>query len=311
MIKKYVLSILSFIFGIALFAQADINFSVSYFDKKIYYTGDRIELSFKIENKNSEPFIFNLAENHVFGFDLEVITLLNQPLPHSEQYIRSQTENQPFFYRNITLLPGESFSFNVFVDSFIVIDQPGNYIIRAKFKPRLESNNSEQLVSNNLSLAVRARSSDPAAIARIDEATGEILEKLPLPPDEVVSYLINARQRSQWNRFFLYLDLEKLYLRSPGAQVRYSRMNEVMRQRQLREFKTILEAEEIDDAIISIPYQFEIVSTRYTPTTAHVVVNQRFRYPDYTEIKEYTYVLQRDDLVWLVVDYSVRSLGTE
>ena len=65
--------------------------------------------------------------------------------------------------------------------------------------------------------------------SRIDAETGEILKKQSLPPDEVVEYTIQARQLSQWNKFFLYLNVENLMLEDPDAKRRYNRSPEADR----------------------------------------------------------------------------------
>ena len=40
-------------------------------------------------------------------------------------------------------------------------------------------------------------------------------------------------------------------------------------------------------------------------------VLQRFAYPDYTELKSYTYHLKKNDRYWIIYDYEIRNQGTE
>ena len=74
----------------------------------------------------------------------------------------------------------------------------------------------------------------------------------------------------------------------------------------------------IDEDIVIKPMKFEILQTSYTPFRGEVTVEEKFPYPpdaavpQYVEVKEYTYVLERKgDPYWKIIDYSVRNVGTE
>ena len=60
-----------------------------------------------------------------------------------------------------------------------------------------------------------------------------------------------------------------------------------------------------------MPHSFDILKTAYSPSEATVIVRERFKQRDYTELKEYTYRLIRQDRVWLVTGYTVVNRGTE
>jgi hypothetical protein len=40
-------------------------------------------------------------------------------------------------------------------------------------------------------------------------------------------------------------------------------------------------------------------------------VLEKFKYPDYTELKQYTYLLKRSDRYWIIYDYEIKNLGTQ
>ena len=67
----------------------------------------------------------------------------------------------------------------------------------------------------------------------------------------------------------------------------------------------------MDEDILVIPQEFEILNTQYTPSQGTVTVIEKFAYPDYTEVKEYTYYLERRENIWLIVNYEVMNIGTE
>ena len=81
--------------------------------------------------------------------------------------------------------------------------------------------------------------------------------------------------------------------------------------RLLEEFKKGLTQQVVDQDIVLIPQEFEIVKTEYTSREGSVRVIEKFRYPTYTEVKEYTYSLQKRDGIWYIVDYTVQNLRTE
>jgi hypothetical protein len=170
---------------------------------------------------------------------------------------------------------------------------------------------AEPLRSNMLTLSVRPEVLFEEERAMIEAETGERIQRQPLPPDEVVDYMLNARQRSQWEKFFLYLDLESLYVKNPGRAEAFRRMSEENRRAAIARYKEQLRSETVDVDILVIPAEYDIIQTRYTPLEAEVTVIERFRYRDYVEIKRYTYYLERRDNIWVVTDYEIVNLGTE
>ena len=60
-----------------------------------------------------------------------------------------------------------------------------------------------------------------------------------------------------------------------------------------------------------IPHEFRILKTAYTETEGTVDVLVKIMYPDFTELKQYTYQLERQRGIWKIINYDVRNLGTE
>ena len=67
----------------------------------------------------------------------------------------------------------------------------------------------------------------------------------------------------------------------------------------------------VESAMISTPYTFEITNTSYTKDKATVIVYAKFKLPDYVENKKYIYHLEKNDLIWYITTYEVMNLGTE
>ncbi len=313
--KKIVISIIIFsILAASLSAVSqEIKISIRFYDKKIYYPDSPIYIKTEIKNESSETFRFKAADLRVFNFEFTAKTLTNLDLPLSDKFIIDRNSDQPVFFREISLEPGEEYAFIDELSQYVNVDKAGVFILQSKFFPELynPSRENQRLDSNVLSLSVRPVPGTSEIQTRIDEETGIILRKSPLPPDEVVAYTISARQKSQWEKFFLYLDLESLMLRNPDRKRQYIRLSDEDRHKMIAQYKHDLKQNTTDTSILLIPVEFEILKTQYTMNEGTVKVIERFQYPTYTEIKEYTYYLRRDDRIWVIYSYEVQNKGTE
>ncbi|HRZ90152.1 MAG TPA: hypothetical protein P5117_11795, partial [Spirochaetia bacterium] len=104
---------------------------------------------------------------------------------------------------------------------------------------------------------------------------------------------------------------EALLTRTPEKKRVYDKESDDGRRRMLDRYKEELEREIVDNDIVTIPYWFEILETRYSAASGIVRVLQKFQYQQIRLVKEYTYQLQKRDDVWYVVGYSVLNKGTE
>ncbi len=289
-----------------------LKLSINYHNKQIYYPESSIKIKITVSNETSESFSFNSADSYSYNFMLTVKTLKNLPLEYSEKYIIRHNSNKPVFYRQITLLPGEEYSFITTLDEFTDIKEPGIYIIQGTFYPDFNEKNADSAIySNILTLPVRPSGMTPVLKDKIDSETGEILKKAALSPDMVVSYIITARQKNDWNRFFLYLDLESLMTLEPRLEAKYRNSSESERLMLIDSYKDSLMNQVVDNDIILVPASFEILTTTYTPVRGKVLVKELFNYRNYKEIKEYTYFLHKKDGYWTVYNYEIRNIGTE
>jgi hypothetical protein len=292
-----------------------VDFTIRFYDTRIYYLGDRehpVTLEAILANNSSQTYRFKMAENRMFNFDFEVATPTNILLDHSQKFTQSRSANQPVLYREISLEPGEKYGVVVTLDEFIEIPKAGLYTVQAVFHPELNLGGPDSTIhSNTLTLNIRPAIVFEEERAMIEAETGKLIQRQPLPPDEVVDYMLSARQKSQWEKFFLYLDLENLYLKNPGRAQAYRRMSEENRRAVLDRYKEQLRSETVDVDILVIPATYEIVQTSYTRFEGRVTVIEKFQYRDYVEVKRYTYTLERRDTIWVVTDYEIVNLGTE
>ena len=298
-------------------AQGDaqgVSFSLRFQEKRIYYLGDTqnpVLLEAALANDSDRTFRFKIAENRFFNLDFEVSTPSNQLLDHAQKFIRSKNTNQPVFFRDVSLEPGERYSITVNLNEYVDFRSSGLYAVQGLFYPELSTSPDAPLRSNPLSLSLRPAVVFPEEKARIEAETGALLSREALPPDEVVSYVLKARQKSQWEKFFLYLDLESLYQSSPSRRESYRRMSEENRRAALEGYRKQLQQERVDTDIALVPTEFEVQSTSYTPFEATVLVLEKFRQRDFTELKRFTWYLTRRDRIWQITGYETVNLGTE
>ena len=165
--------------------------------------------------------------------------------------------------------------------------------------------------SNRLTLNVKPPVVTAEEKAKVEAETGALIARAPLPPDEVVAATIQARQKSQWEKFYLYLDLESLLRKNPEKDRIFRKSSDDAQRKMIETFKEDLRRATIDQEISLIPSSFEIQKTTYSASEGTVLVREKFRYPDYTEVKLYTYHLKRDGRFWIIEDYEIRNIGTE
>jgi len=293
----------------------ELEFNIRFYDRRIYYVqAEPIYVQVTITNNSPYPYRFKLADERAFSIDFDVRTMTNRQLPEADSLIRKRTQYQQIFFREITLESGESFSVIEDLRDYVSFSQPGSFRVRAKIYPELiRSSVVPVMESNYLSLSLR-----PALIygedgipLEMDVATGAVLVKQRLSPDEVVAYMLTARQESQWERFFLYLDLEAMLSRDALQKRKWLAENEEGRRRMTAQYRADLKNSTVDGDISLIPTTFDILRTVYNNDEGTVTALLKFRMPNYTELRRYTYYLEKRDNYWIIVNYSVEGMGTE
>jgi hypothetical protein len=293
-------------------AQDVQQFSIRYFDQKVYFLGDPIQVEAVITNTGTDTLRFKVADNRFFNLDFDVRTTTNVGLEHAKEFTIERNSDQPVFFREVSLEPGEKYGIVVDLGKFASFASAGQYVVQATFFPELfRGPDSTIMKSNRLSLNVKPPVATAEEKAVVEAETGALLARQVLPPDEVVSQTIGARQKSQWERFFLYLDLESLMRKNPEKDRSFRNATETARRQMLDQFRQQLRQSTIRDDISVIPTSFQVQKTTYDPSEATVTALERFKYPDYTELKIYTYHLKKSDRFWIIYDYEIRNQGTE
>jgi hypothetical protein len=308
-------------------AEAGVDFSIRFFDRRIYYVeSSPVYVQVTITNNGPSSYRFKLADERAFSLDFDVRTLSNRSLEPADALVRKRSQYQQVFFREITVESGESFSFVEDLRDYADLKQAGSFVVRARVYPELYRNGAgvqaampvsfsetRILESNRLNLNVRPPLiPGPDGIPlEMDIATNAVLVREKLAPDQVVDYMLSARQKSQWEKFFLYLDLEAMLSRDAFRSRKWRAEGEEGRKRMIAQYRQELQNSISDGDIAVIPTEFNMERTQYNNFEGTVTVLEKFRIGSFTELKRYTYFLRQKDGVWSIVDYSVVNLGTE
>ena len=320
-------SIITILFAFAqigLFAQSsakvqdfsDASVSIKYYNKSIYYPGNAddfpVFVHITIKNNGTDTLRFKLADDRKFSLDFNAYTVKNSRLPQTEEIIEKRTTNQTVYFRELALEGGEEYSFVENVKDYLKIDDSSVYYLEMFFYPELYKAKYLSLKSNRLTLEVRpSPSSASSNYIPVKDQTVEILKQEELSPDKIVESTIIARQKSLWDQYFLYMDLESLLKRNNTLAKKYAAGSAEERERILASFKADLMQLKIENDIIAVPEKFVIEKTSYTPTEGSVSVMEWFKYPNFSEIKRYNYKVRQREGIWQIYDYTVVNLGTE
>lgn len=307
--KMILLAIMAAIFIMAPAAQASL--SISFFDKRMYVSGDEIDIKITIRNDSPMTYRFKLAEDRRLSISFSAHTVTNRLLDASDSWKRAMANDGPVYYRDMALEPGEEYSFVEKLSDHVAINEAGNFLVKCTLMPELSGRGGPLVDSNILSLSVRPGAPTPLSSMEFSEETKMLLRAERIAPDEVVRRTIVARQKSLWNEFFLYLDVERLLKANPERKRIYDRESDDGRRRMLETYRADLMNSVVDADIAVIPSSFEIIETRYGSSRGTVIVLEKFAYTDFHLLKEYTYDVEKRDDIWYIVSYKVLNKGSE
>lgn len=294
----------------------DMSVSIKYYDRTMYYPGNPdtnpVFVHISIKNNSARTMRFKLADDRMFSVDFNGYTIKNLQIPQTENVIRKRTTNQTVYFREISLETGEEYSFVENLKDYIEISEPSVYYVELKFYPELYKSKYLSVTSNRLSLEIRpSPSAASSAVLPVKNKSAELLKPEEISPDKVVEQTIIARQKSLWDQYFLYLDIEAMLLRNAPAKRKYISSSAEERARMLKNYRADLMQSRIDNDIVAVPDKFEIERTVYSKTEGTVTVTEWFRYPNYHEKKSYVYKVRQREGIWQIYDYTVTNLGTE
>lgn len=322
--KKLTVVIIAFLslFAHTVFAQNDLqnyddaSVSIKFYDRTLYYPENAkdnpIYVHVTIRNNGNQTLRFKLADDRMFSEDFNAYNVKNIGIEQTPEIVRKRTTNQYVYFREISLETGEEYSFIENVKEYLQFKDPSIYYLELSFYPELYKSKYIELKSNRLTLEIRPSPTAAASnMIPVQSQTAEILRPQAISPDKVVEQTIVARQKSLWDQFFLYLNLEAMLKKDSLRKRQYQNSSSAECAKMIEEFKSSLMADRIDTDIVAIPERFEIKKTTYSQTEGKVIVLEWFKNKNFYEKKQYTYYVQQRDGIWQIYDYDVDNLGTE
>lgn len=304
------------IFAQSVFCQSadsakGLTVSVNYYDKTIYYPSEAddnpVLVRVILSNTGTDTVRFKMADDHAFSMDFVAITAKNAGLNLNTSLIQKRSTSQTVYFREIALEPGEEYSFIENLKDYIDIPSSAIYYFQVRFYPELLKSKLTYLDSNRLSLDVRPM--PDAIIAQAQQVTTQsaVLKPESISPDKVIERTIIARQKSLWDEFFLYMDLEQMLQNDEVRDRKYRTGSAAERATQLLDFKEQFKT----NNLLESPDEFEIKKTEYSQTDGTVTVIERFYEETYVQIREYVYYLRLRDGIWQLYKFDVNNVGTE
>ncbi len=296
-------------------AAQDPSVTIRLFNEDIYFPDSAIELYITIRNETPSTQYFRLADDRTHNLDFEVRTDRGMPIGSDGHVITRGRSNQ-VYYRTVTLEPGDHFSFVERLSDYVTFHDPGIYTVSVLFYPELSTVPNQQILhSNTLTITVRPGETPGRRVEeRFQSIAVTELQRRQLSPDDTVRYMLEARRQSNWEQFFLYLNLEKLYRQAPERDRRYRRESSEEEQRRLLDAfreELIQQSDVRNSDLTVIPDEYEIIRTSYTPVDGTVVAELFFNFDRYRERKRYDYLLERRNGFWEIIGYDVTNLPNE
>lgn len=305
--------IITNIYGAANVNQSSLILKIELVNPKIYKQNEDIYIDVKILNKSESSISTLITDDKKFCFDFEIYSMQNQTLEHRKEYVTSFHKVQTIFKSIINIDPSEGYNYRVRLNEYFDMNITGQYYIKGFYYPNLKTNNTKEntIISNQLTINVRPEDIDDKYIVEkksVEEEKRLNAEKRS--PDEVIKYMLEARMTGQWEKYFLYMDLDKLILNNNKFKNSYLKKDLERQKEILAEYKEYLKKDTIED-ISFLPHGFEIIKTEYSQGKGKVDVLVDFKYIDFIETKYYTFFLNKKGDIWYVTDYEVMNYGVK
>lgn len=305
--------------GLAQTVAGDANavdVSIRYYNKTMYYPGNTpdnpVYIQVTIKNNSPETFRFKLADDRNFSLDFAARNLRNSLLSQTSMLVRKRSASQAVYFREIALESGEGYSFWENLKDYLDIPGSGIYYLDMQFYPELYKSKATVFSSNRLVLEVRPSPSVAAStVLPVNNETLAVLTPEHIPPDQVVELTLLARQQGHWDQYFLYIDVEQMFMKDAVRNRQYRRSSAAERERMLASYRADLMQTRIDRDIVAVPIRFSIERTVYSQVEGTVTVTEWFPYDIFTEKKRYTYYVRQRDGIWQIYDFTIENMGIE
>ena len=278
------------------------------FIKQNYQGDESINIKFSIENTGTEESSFVLSDILDQSIDFELKTSRNEEIEvnHNTDVRLTGAFANLSLYRNINLMPGESFSRIFDLRYLYNITTDETFYVKGIFFPDPD-NKSVFITSDNTSFSHTPPSLVQQKISADLILRDQELKKLvTLLPSEIIQSFFDAQFVKDWGKFLLHIDVERLIQIFHNYSFQYNNSKDGTFKLELIEnFKKFLT---IHWNIPLIGYNIKetVIQGQQAKVTVDATESIRF-----TSRKiRYVFTLYRSTQgSWLISDYTVLSLN--
>lgn len=290
----------------------NIEVLIKFYNKNLYQIGKPIIVEIEVTNLGQYPYTFFNADEKIFTYDFDVRTIENRPVEHSKIYAIRRYQSKAIFYNEITLKQNESYSARINISDWFYFEKPGTYLIRGIFYPKLITDVTDTNIrsSNEILLELYPRFTEEVEKI-VKEEKYKKLKAKPLPPYEVVRYLLNSLINKEFDRYFLYINFDRFIMQFENARKKYINAPDEKKPEVIEELKDYIRGKNELESIPytqTIPNDYEIEKTIIEKSDAEVQVIETFIIGRLVEKKRYTYYLHKYGDLWLLEGYRVVNL---
>ena len=313
----------TFIFILCLSSQEvsyelspDLIMKIELGNPKIYKEGDNIYLNVMLLNKSNNVQSTYIAEDKRHSFDFSIVTMKNQEIEYKKEYVTYFYRVQNIYMSKISLMEKEGYLYKILLNDYYDLNMTGQFYVTGYYYPNLKVNNNRDnaISSNQLVINIRDRNFDDRYFVNtveIDDSNGSPVETLKkIPPDDVIDYMLTARMQRNWDRYFLYMNMDELIKTNNIFGRDFGKKNLEQQRELIKNYKEYLKKDNIND-INFLPHKFDIVKTTYSQSEAKVEVKVQFKTLDYIEERYYTFSLHKKGEHWFVYSYEVMEMGVK
>ncbi len=222
-----------------------------------------------------------------------------------------ENQNLDTVYNTITIEPESTYTFVINIEDYVVIPRPGVYKIQVRYYPHLHIDDDKTFIASRaILIPITNFTKNQALILPSETAEHRSAQKMQkYSPDDIVTKMLHALQKSDWDMYFTLVDLRSLYINTVNSDDEFGTFSTAQQNEELANFKKRIINNSKNIADISSPDYFSVEKTSYTSNNAEVTTLIYNAYDESTAIKQFVFYLKRIHKIWKVVDYNARLIS--
>jgi hypothetical protein len=292
--------------GLYALDPADVKVELQFY-QQTYHLNDPIPVTIQVENISAGPVSFQVSPLIFETFFFNIRTPRSEAVPLLDTFEAQMKNNASSSgdFRDIVLQPQESFSRVIDITQWFDFKESGYYFIQGLFRANPDKK-ADSLSSIDYKILVKPPLLVEKKLSEDEKERNTRIEEVKkLPPYDVISDLLDAKMKKDWERFLVHIDAERLISAFQDYNNDYQNARSgKYRLEILEDFKRYL-TRHWQDRI----EQYTIGASQIQDEKATVVCDVDFATKTLQYGLRYTFSLYMNHLgQWLVYDYSVLKI---